>query len=97
MSAIMFAKITVKNPEKFQENIAKTKDVATTFGGELLLRAKVDKALTGESIDHALTIVVKFPSLEKINEWYASGAYKPPIALREEGSDMQITSYEVMG
>ncbi len=96
MSALMIANITVKNPEKFQEYIAKTTQVAATFGAELLLRGKVDRALTGESEDHSLTIIVKFPSLEKINEWYGSDAYQPLIALRDEGSEMKMTSYEVL-
>jgi uncharacterized protein (DUF1330 family) len=96
MSALMIANITVKNPEKFQEYIAKTSQVAATFGAELLYRGTVDRALTGESKDHGLTIIVKFPSLEKINEWYGSDAYRPLKALREEAADMQMTSYDVM-
>jgi len=96
MSALMIANITVKNPEKFQEYIAKTSKVAATFGAELVYRAKVDKALNGDSYGHGLTIIVKFPSIKKINEWYGSDAYQPLKALREEGADMQITSYEVM-
>ena len=96
MSALMIAKITVKDPEKFQEYIAKTREVAATFGAELLYRGKADSVLTGESKDHGLTIIVKFPSLEKINEWYGSDAYRPLKALREEGADMHMTSYEVM-
>ena len=96
MSALMIANITVKDPEKFQEYIAKTRQIAATFGAELLYRGKVDRALTGESKDHELTIIVKFPSLEKINEWYGSDAYRPLMSLREEAADMQMTSYEVL-
>ena len=61
-----------------------------------MYRGKVDRALNGESYGHGLTIIVKFPSLEKINEWYGSDAYQPLKALRAEGADMQMTSYEVM-
>ena len=95
MSALMIAKITVKDPEKFQEYIAKTREVAATYGAELLYRGKADMVLAGESKDHDFTIIVRFPSLEKVNEWYASDAYRPLMALREEGADMQMTSYEV--
>ncbi|MBN4049476.1 DUF1330 domain-containing protein [bacterium AH-315-N03] len=97
MSALMIARVTIKNPEKFQEYIAKTRELAATFGAKLLHRGKADRALTGESNDHDLTIIVSFPSLEKIDEWYASDAYRPLMALREEGADMQMTSYELMG
>ena len=96
MSALMIARISIKNPEKFQEYISKTTQVAKTFGAELVYRGKTDKALNGESADHGLTIIVKFPSLDKINEWYGSDAYQPLKALRDEGSVMEMTSYEVM-
>ncbi len=92
----MIAKITVKNPEKFQEYIAKTRDVAGAYGAELLYRGKAEKMLTGGEKDHGLTIIVKFPSLQKIDEWYKSDAYRPLMELREQGADMQMTSYEVM-
>ena len=97
MSALMIARVTIKDPEKFQEYIAKTREVAATYGAELVFRAKADRALAGEGKDHDLTIIVRFPSLEKINEWFGSDAYRPLKALREEGADMQMTSYEVMG
>jgi len=96
MSALMIARIAVKDPEKLQDYFAKTRQVAERYGAELLYRGKVDRALTGESKDHSLTVIVKFPSLEKLNEWYGSEAYRPLKALREEAADMQMTSYEVM-
>jgi|GEM_PF-5576383 len=76
MSALMIANITVKNPEKFQEYIAKTSKVAATFGAELVYRAKVDKALNGDSYGHGLTIIVKFPVSKKS----MSGTDRMPIS-----------------
>ena len=58
--------------------------------------ARSTRALNG-SDDHAVTILVKFPNIEKINEWYDSDAYQPLKALRDEGADMQLTSYELTG
>ena len=97
MSALMIARITVKDPAKFQEYLAKTQAVAAPYGAELVHRGKVDKALTGEDADHELAVIVKFPSLAKIDEWYGSDAYRPLKALRDEGTTMHMTSYEVMG
>ena len=95
MSALMIARITVKDPAKFQDYLAKTKSLAAQFGAELLYRGKVNRALNGKD-DHALAVIAKFPSVEKLNEWYDSEAYQPLKALRDEGTDMQMTSYEVM-
>ena len=96
MSALMIARITVKDPQKFQEYLAKTREVAAGYGAKLVHRAKAGRGLVGGSKDHDLTIIVSFPSLEKIDEWFASDAYQPLVALRDEGADMQMTSYEVM-
>ena len=32
-------------------------------------------------------------SVDSINEWFDSDAYKPLAALRDEGTDMQMTNY----
>ncbi len=96
MSALMIATITVKDPEKYQQYLAKTQEVAAPYGAELLFRGAVDKTLTGEDKDHRLAVIVRFPNLDKINEWYGSDAYRPLIALRDEGSDMKLTTYEVL-
>ena len=95
MSALMIARITVKDPAKLQEYLTKTQAVAASYGAELVHRGKVDKALTGESTDHEHAVIVKFPSLAKLDEWYGSDAYQPLKAIRDAGADMQITSYEV--
>ena len=97
MSALMIATITVKDPEKFQQYLAKTKVVAAAYGAELLLRGKADRSLTDHEKDHGVVVIVRFPSIEKINEWIASEEYQPLIPLREEGTEMKMTSYEVMG
>ena len=55
----------------------------------------MDRTLNGDN-DHELLVIAKFPSLEQIDAWYTSDAYRPLKALRDEGTDMQMTSYEVM-
>ncbi len=97
MSALMIATITVKDPEKFQQYLARTQEVAAAYGAELLLRGKVDRSLTNHDKDHGLAVIVRFPSIEKINEWIDSEEYQPLIPLRDEGTDMKMISYEVMG
>ncbi len=96
MSAFMIVTITVKNPEKLQQYIAKVQKVSAQYGAELLHRGKIGRALSGHDKDHDLAVVVRFPSIEKIDAWYDSEEYQPLIALREEGADMKITSYEVL-
>ncbi len=93
MSALMIARIRVKDPAKFREYLARTQQVAAPYGAELLFRGKLDKALTGEARDHELAVVVRFPSVESLDGWYGSEAYRPLVALRDEGAEMVMTSY----
>ena len=52
--------------------------------------------MTDHDKDHGLAVIVRFPSIEKINEWIDSEEYQPRIPLRDEGTDMKMTSYEVL-
>ena len=97
MPALMVARVSVKDPEKFKDYVAKAGPIMAEFGGETLLRGKIDKDLTGGGEAHQITAVFKFPSLEKADEWYASDAYQSLIALRNEAADIQFISYELMG
>ena len=96
MSALMIAQFTVKDPDKFKDYAAQAPQTMAPFGGKALFRGRADKTLTGGSNDHAIAVVFEFPSLAKIDEWYNCDAYQPLKALRDEGADFRITSYEVM-
>ena len=92
----MIATITVKDREKFQQYFARTQEVAAAYGAELLVRGKADRLLTSHDKDHGIVVIVRFPSIEKINEWIDSEEYQTLIPLRDEGTDMKMTSYKVL-
>jgi len=97
MAALVVARVTVKDLEKFQQYSAKAGPTMAEFGGEPLFRAKADKNLTSGGEDHQITGIFKFPSLEKVDEWYGSDAYQSLSGLRNEAADIQFISYELMG
>ncbi len=97
MPALVVARATLKDPEKFKEYAPKAVQSMQEFGGEPLFRAKADKNLTGGGDDHQITGIFKFPSLEKVDEWYGSEAYQSLRALRDEAADIKMISYEMMG
>ena len=94
MSALMIARITVKDPAKFQDYLARSKRLATTFGAELLHRGEVKRALNGAD-DHQIAVIARFPSMDALEDWYDSDAYQPLKALRDAGTDMQMTAYAI--
>lgn len=93
MSALMISRITIKDQEKFQEYLVRTKELASKFGAELVFSGPVSRMLADDT-KHDLVVVARFPSIAKANEWYDSDEYKPLIALRKEGAHMEMTSYE---
>ena len=54
----MIARISVKDPEKFQDYLAKTQQIAAPYGAEFLYRGKVDRALNGND-DHAIVLTAE--------------------------------------
>ncbi len=94
MTALMIAQINVKDPETFQRYMTKTQQVARPYGAEMVSRSKAGRRLTGEALDHQMTVVVRFPSLERLDAWHGSPEYQELIDLRQAGADMTMTSYE---
>jgi uncharacterized protein (DUF1330 family) len=96
MSAIMIAKISVKNPTKLKEYIEKTFQIAAPYGAELLARGTIEQVLTGETKNHDRVVVVKFPSVDNIMAWHESTEYQQLIPLRTEGAHIEMTSYQLI-
>ena len=96
MSAFMMATITVKDPEKFQQDLAKTQAVAAAYAAEILFRGKNDRSLTAHDKDHGVVVIVRLPSIGKIKEWLASEENQPLIPLRDGCTEMKMTSYNVV-
>jgi uncharacterized protein (DUF1330 family) len=50
-------------------------------GGRYIVRAAVPEVADGEFPDERRVVVVEFPSMERLREWYASGDYAEARAL----------------
>ena len=96
MPALTVARMTIKDPEKFSKYAARAPDSMEVHGGEFVYGGKANKCLTGGESDHVLTVIYEFPSLEAVDEWFASQAYQVLLSQLDGVADMQITSYEVM-
>lgn len=94
MTALMIARINVKDRDTFQQYMTRTQQVARPYGAEMVSRGTAGRTLAGGSLDHQMTVVVRFPSLARLDEWHESPEYQELIALREAGAEMTMTSYE---
>ena len=91
--ALLFVTVQVKNPEKLKEYIPQVPATMKPFGAKMLARGKKQQVLNGE-FTHQIEAVFEFPSVDAIENWYASDAYQALIPSREEAAHMNITVFE---
>ena len=94
MTAFFVARVSIKDPEKFQDYAQKAAATFGPHGGEPVLRGALTGALVGTA-DHQAVGIVKFPSREALDAWFASPAYQAIVPLRDEAAEMTITTYAV--
>ena len=94
MSAFLIVTATLKDGAKMQEYSQKSAQTIGEAGGELLVRGMFDRTLVGEA-QHNMAAVIRFPSMDALNGWYASDTYQALAPLREEAADMTFTAYNV--
>ena len=85
--------ITVKDQEKWAEYRNKVPATLVPWGAVLILRGKLCSVLSGNHA-HADTVVIRFPDLEALNNWYSSPEYQSLIPLRQKAAQMELLSFE---
>jgi len=94
MSALLVARVSVKDAEKFSQYAERAKNISVCFGAETIYRANADQFLSGPD-DHDFVMIMRFPTIAKLNAWHESCAYQQLKALRDDGADIQMTSYDL--
>jgi uncharacterized protein (DUF1330 family) len=85
--------LTVKNAEKWAEYRNQVPATLEPWGAELVLRGRKVAILAGEHI-HSDIVVIRFPDIGAINNWYLSPAYQDLIPLRQQAAEMNLIIYE---
>jgi len=93
MAAYVIGNISVKDAEKWAEYKRGVPATIVPFGGELVLRGH-RKAVLGGEHRHTDTVVIRFPAIEAVDEWFHSDAYQQLIPLRLQAADVDLISYE---
>lgn len=93
-SACVIGHITIKNPEKWAEYRSRVPATLEPSGAELLLRGEKVAVLGGRH-DRDATVVIRFPDIEAVNQWFASPAYQALIPLREQAAEVDLISFAI--
>lgn len=92
-SAYIVGQVSVKDETKWKEYRAQVSTTLEAFGGTIVFRGEKVSDLAGEG-SWGNIVVIRFPDLNALNEWHASAMYQALIPLRQQASDMTLTSYQ---
>lgn len=93
MSAYAIGQITIKDPSRWAEYRGKLPDTLVPWGGEVVMRGKQAKVLSGQH-QHTDAVVLRFPDLESLQRWHDSPAYQALVPLRDSAADVDLIRYE---
>jgi uncharacterized protein (DUF1330 family) len=92
--ACIVGRIRVKDHERWARYRAGVPATIAPFDGEVVARGHDAKPLAGSSSETDM-VVIRFPSMEAVEGWYASQAYQALIPLREQAADVTLVAYEL--
>lgn len=93
MAAYLIAMIEVTDMEQYKKYIAVTPRVLEKFGGKFVARGGETVTLEGPH-EPRRVVLVEFPSLDRIKEFYASAEYREAIKLREGAANVSLVGVE---
>ena len=93
MPAIMIARITVRDADRMQAYGAAAGPTVAAHGGEFVARGKYAASLLGDGAAPTVA-VIRFPSVDAAQAWFASPEYQALAELRSAAADMEFTLYE---
>ena len=92
-SAYVIGNITVLDKDKWSEYCSKVPATLILWKGELVFRGKQQKVLGGQ-YQHSDTVVLRFPSIEALDNWFNSYDYQTLIPIREQAANIDLISYQ---
>jgi len=95
MSAILIADIDVFDLDTYSKYQQANPDVVNKFGGRYLALGGETKVLEGNWQLHR-TIVIEFPSMEKLKAFYDSDEYIALRELRQQSAESNLIAIETL-
>src|SRR3974377_1632184 len=91
MPAYLIAEHKITDPIKFDEYRTKVGPMLAKHGGRYLTKGGSHKFPEGGHWKPERVVIIEFPDMDALNDWYNSSEYQPLIALRREcTSDMDM-------
>ena len=81
MAAYLLAQVDVRDMQQYRKYTAQTPDIIAKYGGRFLTRGGAVVTLEGEESSGRI-VLIEFPSLERVQEFYDSEEYQAAKELR---------------
>ena len=93
MTAYLIADVQVKDPQAYEEYRRHVAATVAEHGGRFIVRGGALEVLEGDWPTQRL-VVIEFPSMQALKNWYGSPEYEPLIKLRQSASTGRLVAVE---
>jgi uncharacterized protein (DUF1330 family) len=93
MAAYVISEVDVRDPVGFEIYRSMAAPTIARYGGRYLVRGG-QAALAEGGPEPKNIIVVEFPSMERLREWYASPEYAEALKVRQTAVDRRLIFVE---
>ncbi len=83
MAAYLIAEHIITDSAKFEEYRTKVGPMIAKHGGRYITKGGTHKLPEGGHWNPERVVIIEFPSMAALNNWYNSPEYQPLIALRK--------------
>ena len=88
MSAYVIVGFTPKDSDKLKEYSSSVPETLAKYSGKMVAKGAVEQ-LHGDN-EHAMQVIVGFPTKDDALSWYNSDEYQSLIPLRDQGMDAKF-------
>jgi len=93
MPAYVISEVEVRNAAGFEAYRTIAAKTISKYGGRYLVRGGAASAVEGGPPPKTI-IVVEFPTMERLREWYASPEYADALKVRQTALDRRLIFVE---
>ena len=93
MSAYLIADVNVENADSYAEYRRQVLPLIERHGGKFIVRGGAHETLEGDWRPARL-VIIEFPSMAVLKQWYGSQEYKKLIDLRQDASSGSLVAVE---
>jgi uncharacterized protein (DUF1330 family) len=90
MSTFVISEVTILDQELAQRYRDLAAASIARYGGRYVVRGALPDVAEGDWPPEQRLVIVEFPSMERLREWYASPEYREALAIRETALERRL-------